>query len=71
MAINWERMVLRMYHDKRKTRQLREQLSSLEPVIKITSIQSYFNIPGTCSQRKLTCCFLVKEVLKNYEENNS
>ena len=65
MAIDWERMVLNMYHDKRKTRQLLEQLSSLEPVIKITSIQSYFNIAGTSSQRLLTCCFLVKEVLNN------
>ena len=60
-----------MYHDKRKTRQLLQQLSSLDPVIKITSIQSYFNITGTCGQRKLTSSFLVKEVLNNNEENDS
>lgn len=59
-----------MYQIKRKTRQLREQLSSLEPVIKITSIHSYFNIAGNASQNNLTKGFLMKEVLNNYEENN-
>ncbi len=51
-----------------KTRRLLEQLSSLMPVNKITSVHGYFNITGESSQKKIANIFSNWR-LNNHEKN--